>query len=311
MTTKVEEITTSQSLLKRRDTGSTLPPDYDAANGVYELQQVTPSNSSQASLPQYEALYEDAGGSSASNAPGFYPTKHLQIQAEGFALITLPLPPRPEPICVFGVAPDGELEELEYTSIRLMRNSGNCYLVKGEDPNQTPLTTTTYRFGPGKPPKIRMRSNTLSGDLSADTEEIIVKDKGLVSRTTVMRTHLGTLEWRYASRSERKEHEADNLLVLDQVTTVALAGGKQETRRRKVAQLVRNKEFRTQGTKRCTAGNGGRLMIDLREWADRKGDAEQMEIFAVTSCITMLKKEVDRRRTHQMVVIASGAGGGP
>jgi hypothetical protein len=48
-------------------------------------------------------------------------------------------------------------------------------------------------------------------------------------------------------------------------------------------------------------------MIDLREWADEKGANEQMEALAVASCLVMLKKEVDRRRLCQAMVLA-GAG---
>jgi hypothetical protein len=35
------------------------------------------------------------------------------------------------------------------------------------------------------------------------------------------------------------------------------------------------------------------------------------EALVVATCLTMLKKEVDRRRMIQMMVIAGAAGGGP
>lgn len=314
MTTKLETVSVTENNLQRRTSDtSTLPPDYDSTNNTYELARLTPSSSSQTSLPQYETVYGDAG--SSSNQSGFYPTKLLQIQADGFPLIALPLPPRPDPIHIFGISSlTGESEELEYTSFRPARSSGNCFLVKGNDPLQSPLCTTTYRWGPGRPPKIQILGSIDAAASSAESpdynEEITVKDKSCISRTAVMRTHLGTFEWRYASRAERKALGADNVLILDQVTTVALAGGKQETRRQKVAQLVRNAEFRTEGSKRTTAGNGGRLMMDLRGWTDRKGEAGQMEVLVVASIVLMLKKEVDRRRMHQMMAMSSGGGGG-
>ncbi|CAM1504206.1 Fc.00g017970.m01.CDS01 [Cosmosporella sp. VM-42] len=310
MTTQVEIKSAPMSHIRRRSSGtSTLPPDYSSTTCI-ELSQLTPT-SSQASLPQYDAIYENTGSSSSSDPSGFHPTKHLQIKAQGLRCLAFPLPPRPDPIYIFNVAPTGTYEQAEYISIRPTRGSGSCYLVKADDPQHTPICTTTYRWGPGKPPKIQLLAgNTASTKAPDYTEEIEIDCKGCFTRTTSMRTHLGTFEWRYASRAERKALSGDNVLILDRVTTVALEGGKQEVRRRKVAQLVRNSEFRTEGTKKSTAGNGGRLMVDLREWADRKDEAGQMEMLAVASCITMLKKEVDRRRMHQTIAIMAGASGG-
>ncbi|KAF5004951.1 hypothetical protein FDECE_8566, partial [Fusarium decemcellulare] len=172
--------------------------------------------------------------------------------------------------------------------------------------------------GPGRPPKIRLIGNgTDQDDSSTLEEEFELGCKGVLTRSVIMRTHLGTFEWRYSSRAERRAaqawvgEEVGCLLIFDQVTNVALAGGKQEERRRKVAQFVRSDSLRTEGSRRSSAGNGGRLMLDLREWADRKGEAEQMELLAVASCISMMKKEIDRRRMHQTMVIMGGASGGP
>jgi len=52
-------------------------------------------------------------------------------------------------------------------------------------------------------------------------------------------------------------------------------------------------------------------MLDLGEWSDRKNEATEMEILAVVSCVSMMKKEVDRRRMHQTMAIMGGASGGP
>ncbi|KAF5235293.1 hypothetical protein FOXYS1_15662, partial [Fusarium oxysporum] len=193
------------------------------------------------------------------------------IQAPGFALIRLPLPPQPDPIYVFNVAATGELDDAE-----------------ANDPTQAALCTTTYRFGPGKPPKIRFVGD---GSQNGQAEEIEISCKGVLTRSTIMRTHLGTFEWRYSSRAERRSakasvgEEIDCLLILDQVMKVAVVGGKQEERRRKVGQFVRSDGLRTQGSRRSSAGNGGRLMLDLREWLDRKNEAIEMEILAVTMAI--------------------------
>lgn len=90
---------------------------------------------------------------------------------------------------------------------------------------------------------------------------------------------------------------------------MTLAIGKQEERRTILGMFVRNAELRTKGTRGCTAGNGGRLLLNLTEWSDSKVEHEQMEILAISSCIVMLKKEVDRRRIQQIMAMSGGGGG--
>ncbi|OBS26370.1 hypothetical protein FPOA_00311 [Fusarium poae] len=313
MATKIENI--SHSELHSNGCSSAhlyLPPDYESIEAI-ELPPISPASSSTNSLPEYTNIYNN-GDSLIPKATDFHPTKQLQIQASGLPLIRLPLPPQPDPIYIFNVAPTGDIEEAEYVSVRPARNSGSCFLARANDCSQKPLCTTTYRFGPGKPPKIRLEAEISQ---NRQTEDIEISCKGVLTRSVIMRTHLGTFEWRYSSRAERRAAQAsvgeqvDCLLVLDQVIKVAVAGGKQEERRRKVGQFVRSSGLRTPGSKRSTAGNGGRLMLDLREWMDRKEERNEMEILAATSCISMLKKEVDRRRMHQAIAIMGGASGGP
>ncbi|CEI63944.1 hypothetical protein FVEN_g9238 [Fusarium venenatum] len=311
MATKTETI--SHSVFNNNGCSSThlyLPPDYEVTEAI-ELSPISPASCSTNSLPDYTDIYNN--NTSNPEATDFYPTKQLQIQASGLPLIRLPLPPQPDPIYIFNVAPTGDIEEAEYVSIRPARNSGSCFLARANDCAQIPLCTTTYRFGPGKPPKIRLETESQNGK----TEDIEISCKGVLTRSVVMRTHLNTFEWRYSSRAERRAvqtsvgEQVDCLLILDQVIKVAVAGGKQEERRRKVGQFVRSSGLRTPGSKRSTAGNGGRLMLDLREWMDRKEERSEMEILATASCVSMLKKEVDRRRMHQAMAIMGGASGGP
>ncbi|KAH7116652.1 hypothetical protein B0J13DRAFT_653260 [Dactylonectria estremocensis] len=309
MSAAVKPAPAPASHIRRTSIGQdSLPPDYTVSDGD-ELGNLRASSSAD-SLPQYNAVYEDAAAASSSSAAsldaGFQATKQLQIQTKGQPLMRLPLPPRPDPIYVLGVAPTGELGEAEYVSVRPARGSGSCFLARAGDPAQTPICTTTYRFGPNRPPKIQL----LEGHCGS--EEIVFECKGSFTRATTMRTPLGTFEWRYSTRAERRAAgpDVDSLLILDRTTTVPLAGGGSEVRRRKVGQLVRAGGLRTEGTRRSTAGNGGRLMLDLREWADRKAEADQMELLAVASCVSMLKKEVDRRRFHQTMVIMGAASGG-
>ncbi|KAI5462281.1 hypothetical protein BGZ63DRAFT_383442 [Mariannaea sp. PMI_226] len=330
MSTKVETISVSApapapasgalSYHSSRRSVETLPPDYAASQGV-ELGQLRTSSSAD-SLPQYDIVYKHeaaatttATSSSDSSSSDFYPTKSLQVQTRGHPLISLPIPPRPDPIYIYNIAPTGELDQAELVSIRPKRGSGSCFLARANDPDYKPLCSTTYRFGPNKPPKIKLLNQNASyteKEDEAEGEEITIECKGTFTRATVMRTPYGSFEWRYSTRAERRAAggDVDSLLILDQTTTVSLAGGKTQIRRRKVGQLVRGGGSRTEGTKRCTAGNGGRLMLDLREWADRKGEAAQVELLAVASCVSMLKKEVDRRRLQQAMVIAAGVSGG-
>ena len=140
---------------------------------------------------------------------------------------------------MYSVLSTGEVGALAYESLRETRRSGNCVLVcAGDDRAESPLCSTTYHFGPNRPPKLQ-----LMGDVTRQ-EAFEVQSKGCYTRAQSIRTHLGTFQWRYGNRAERKAIGADNLMVLDVVTMVALAGGKQEEKRRRVAQLVRNDEFR-------------------------------------------------------------------
>jgi hypothetical protein len=97
----------------------------------------------------------------------------------------------------------------------------------------------------------------------------------------------------------------------------------------KVAQLVRSATTRTPGTRPSTAGNGGRLEFSrlVRCTGDLvispsgpSYDTEKAvgayqntvidEALVVATCISMLKKEGDRRRALQFMMIAAMASGG-
>ncbi|KAK7403578.1 hypothetical protein QQX98_010671 [Neonectria punicea] len=288
-------------LPSRRDT---LPPYYDVTEDheLDELDDVKTSSPADA-LPRYSAVFNHEAKSSTSSTPGFLATKTLQIQTKGQRLIAPPSAPRPDPIYIHAVTPAGAVDQAEYVSIRPARNSGSCFLARASDPDRKPVCGTTYLFGPGRPPTLRL----------AGGEDIELATRRVLSHGTRMRTPLGTFEWYYAmSRQERRAvgPHVDSLLVLERTTVVVLAGGKWEVRRRRVGQFVRGDGLRTEGTSRSSAGNGGRLMLDLREWADRKDELAQMEVLAVASCVAMLKKEVDRRRSHQSLVLMAAVGGG-
>lgn len=299
--------TKSMPLNQLEEHGDSYPPlpAYEADPNS-DLPAVSPSTST-SSLPQYE----DVAGSSASPS-GFTPTLSLQVENRGVAMVALPLPPRPVPIDVYAVNQDGTLGALAYQSVRQERSSGNSTLHRGTG-NRELLSTSTYRFGPGRPPKIQLCGVEGQQHLAGFNEELAVEGNSPRTRAARIRTHLGTFSWRYASKAERGEVGGGNvhsLLVLDRITTVELEGGKTGEQARRVAQLVRDDEFRTAGSSKRSAGNGGRLMMDLREWSGGKVEAAWMEVFVVTSLLVMLKREVDRRRAVQFAVIMGGGGGG-
>lgn len=282
-------------------------PEYELEDyAQFQALSATASQSESSSLPDYDTL--DASPSASSAAPAvtsFHQTSAFQIETAGHALFHLPRPPKAVPIPVLRVDADGTVGDVVYESLRNKRSSGNCALVRaGHGIAEAPVCSTTYRFGPGKNPQMQLHGRL-------DPNEVYeIQGKGLTTRAQSLRTHLGTFEWRYASRKDRKAVGANSLLLFERVTSVALAGGKQEERRVIVGMLVRNPELRTQGTGGSTAGNGGRLLLNLTEWADTKVEHEQMEILAISSCILMLKKEVDRRRVQQIMMMSGGGGGG-
>ncbi|KAL6910328.1 hypothetical protein GGI43DRAFT_389906 [Trichoderma evansii] len=291
----------SRKLSRSSTSASSLPPAYEPGDYIELDNLSTTSSRSSSSPPQYDNYYLDAQGSSSSSSqPTFHYTRAFQIEARGHPLIAFPYTPRQTAIPIYNVdLSTGIATDLAYQSLRPIRCSGNSNLIRAGDSENDPICRTTYRFGPGKPPKLELCG------LMAYEEEFEVVNKGFTTRSQVFRTHLGTFQWRYAGRDERKAAGANNLMVLDRIVKVALEGGKQEERRIPVARLVRNEEVRSKETKATTAGNGGRLMMNLMEWEGTKGDAEQMEVLVVASCLVMLKKEIDRRRMHQAIAMTT------
>lgn len=258
----------------------------------------------------------------------FIPVAEVQIETVGKPLWSRPLTYNRRPVLVYAVAADGSLEEQPlYISKRPAGSSGSsCFLVAADDVDETPLSATTYRFGPGRHPQVRLAGDSTTIDVETidaasnpESENQTMEDsfqilpRGLLTRAQRFHTRLGTFEWRYASRKERKALGADSLLILDRITKVFHSqdgshGAKTEEVRTPVAHFVRNSEFRTVGSKGCSAGNGGRLQLDLRPWGDTKTEGEMVRVLAITTCLTMLKKEMDRLNMHQMAAVSTFIG---
>ncbi|GAM90443.1 hypothetical protein ANO11243_084860 [Dothideomycetidae sp. 11243] len=251
--------------------------------------------------------YSDAvnGSMSSSQAPNnFATTSELHIHAVGYdenqALIGKSL----ENITVHRL----DSGEVAYTSVRLKRSSNSCALVRGSDTNGTPLIATIYRWGPGRHPRMRIlpRDTPITveqaiNDDKGDCEVVNVRGRSIFNHTQKFETSLGSFEWRDGSRQEKDSCNASTLMIMERTDL-----GKSTL---PVAQFVRNPEFRTPGTKRGLAGeggSGGRLMMNAESWADQKVEPETIEAFVVASCLCMLKKEADRFQAETQVIYTGG-----
>lgn len=259
-------------------------------------------------------MYHDAKNtqntiSSQASTPlqgDFSPSVQLQIRAIGYNLNTACSAPLHEQITVH--SPDDGA--LKYTSVRPKRKSNSCALVYGANTDGTPCISTIYRWGPGRPPKMRIfpkdSGTTVEAAIESNDElcEVVeVSNRRLFSRTQVLKTSFGNYEWRFGSRQECEEaFGANSLLIMEKIdSTGSLNLSKKRIR---IAQLVRNDEYRSEGTNKNHGGNGGRLMMDLRNWADEKTrTASDMEEFIVAGCICMLKREADRMIDNAIAAI--------
>ena len=181
--------------------------------------------------------------------------------------------------------------------MRSKRSSGNCDLVDAESEAGKILASTIYHWGPGKNPVVRINGQGEGGE----GEEFEVLGKSLVSRSTVFECRGVRFEWRYVGRKERSEG-VSSLLVLEKV----------EGERVRVAQLVRGEGTRSPGSSGSSAGNGGRLEVCLDCLdGEVKGEGKVIdEKMVVSTCLVMLKKEVDRRRALQVAMISIAVSGG-
>ncbi|KAJ5876504.1 uncharacterized protein N7529_002088 [Penicillium soppii] len=265
------------------------------------------------SPPEYkEVVASDYASSQSSFPDSFLATSELQVEAIGYNINqALSGSKKLENISVYSVEPGAPIQE-KYTSIRLKSNSNSCALVRSSDPRQNALSSTIYRWGPGRHPRMRILPHDarVSVEQAIDDDKLCgelvdVQSRSMVSRTQVFDTSLGKFEWRYGSREERQAYNADSLLILERKDRIVLADGTKTKSSARVAQLIRNDQFRTPGSVRYSGGNGGRLVMDLRTWKDEKHtDADNVEAFFVASCILMLKREADRFIEHNIAAVA-------
>ncbi|GFF57390.1 hypothetical protein IFM51744_09192 [Aspergillus udagawae] len=210
----------------------------------------------------------------------FHPSRTLHIAAQGIAAFRLPLPSRELEISIYDSA-DGTIA---YVSTRSSVCSGSAIL---SDPNRGDLVRTDFFFGPGRDPEISMTDGSKSQSLP------IKISSRWNSRATSFNTPDGwTLEWSYTKRKD-SNGQKENLIVLQ------LKDVKSKKHGKVLAQLVRGGETRTAGSSSWDAGNGGHLLID--EEAAKYVE----EPLLVATCLLMLKKEIDRRRFMQFMMVGA------
>ncbi|WEW58787.1 hypothetical protein PRK78_004255 [Emydomyces testavorans] len=230
----------------------------------------------------------------------FNPSRSLFINAHGIRLVRLPLPSSELEITIHDA--DGSIA---YISSREKRCSGDATLSSLK--TGAPLLKTSYFFGPNRDPIIRPLVAATAKDIETENggvgaPKIRVSGKWNSRSQYFTTPGGGEFRWRYVRCDDPLRWGCKTLLVLERLEDgkSGMAGG------RRVAQLVRNERTRPEGTSRSTAGNGGELMVDGGVMG-----AEIDEALVVATCLLMLKKEIDRRRVVQMMVLGAMASGGP
>lgn len=207
----------------------------------------------------------------------FTPFKSLHIHTKGIGIVSQAFVPPTELVTKIN-NPDGSLA---YTSIRAKRSSGSCTLSDEKGKN---VIGTEYFFGPNKDPVLKI----------LDSENDKVYEIKTLSKWT-SRNHKfllpdgRTFEWRY-KRSKRFGTNGSK------GTALLLNAGE-----KCIAMLIRNDQTRTLGSTSCSAGNGGELLL-CKDLDGRAGIAEDL---IVATCLLMLKKEIDRRRSVQCITLAA------
>jgi len=205
----------------------------------------------------------------------FTRARSLIINTRGSPLLRLPMPLSELEIPIY--KPDNSIA---YLSTRAKRSSGNCILTDAEGKE---VVSTTYFFGPGKDPILHLLDDTHS-----DNEVKSISRWTSHSQKFVLPDGR-TFQWDY-------KREVGFGAKGKKKTALVLTVGE-----KRIAALIRNSETRSPGSKSCSAGHGGELV--LSEEVDGK-DGLSEEI-VVATCLLMLKKEVDRRRVVQFMFIAS------
>lgn len=246
----------------------------DSAEETFNLKGI--SDKEKQELIHADAVSIASGTTLGPTDPGFNAVKNLRISAKGIPFLRLPLPSSELQINIHNE--DGSVA---YQSTRGLRSSGNSALT---DTGGRQLIATEYFFGPGKDPILHL----LGGEESAKVSTV---SKWTSRSQTFLLPDGREFTWEY-----RKEHGFGSDGKKETALVMTLQG-------KRIAALIRNEETRTPGSKACSAGNGGALL--LGEDFCAKEEESVSEELVVASCLLMLKKEVDRRRAVQMLTLVA------
>ncbi|KAF2004143.1 hypothetical protein P154DRAFT_519694 [Amniculicola lignicola CBS 123094] len=215
----------------------------------------------------------------------FTPLNTFHIDTLGIGLFRIPTPPSELEIYVQNL--DGSLA---YKSTRAKRSSGNCVLSNAQGEN---LIATEYFWGPNRDPIIHVLANEASGEKATDID--IKTTSPWTSRSHKVPLPSGSvLEWQYKTQKGFGGQDKKGQDKRGTALVCTLDG-------KRVAALIRNDETRTVGSKSCSAGNGGDLLLG-EDVGVKTGVSEEM---VVATCLLMLKKEIDRMRGYQAAAIGS------
>jgi hypothetical protein len=216
-------------------------------------------------------------GTTLGPSTTFTPTKTLIINTKGVSVLRLPCPPSELQISVYD-----KNRTIAYLSTRAKRSSGNCVLTNAEGRE---VVGTTYFWGPGRDPVLHL----LCGAERKEEDAIKTASKWTSRSQKFVLPDGRSFEWKYKrERGFGSEGKKGTALVM------SMQG-------QRVAALIRNDETRSLGSKSCSAGNGGELVLGALV-GGKEGIAEEV---VVATCLLMLKKEIDRRRTVQIMMISS------
>lgn len=270
------------------------------------------SKSSDDNLPTFAPPPYDQQSSSID---GFHnPVPHVAItvssvftiQARGTRFFRLPAPSSELEIDIYNGT--SMLNEPTYRSIRGKRSSGSAVLHHA---HRGPLLATNYRFGPGREPEIKY--------ITSGTDEKAVKPGSDDSHAINVKSHCYLFSNRVVTLTRQGDDDQsdDNVFGWEYFRTNTLDGKRRvlalsvksdsapkSDPGKLLAVLVRTDATRTPGSSKCAAGNGGQLLLDL------EATKYMSEELIIATCLMMLKKEIDRQRTRQFMIMGAAAGGG-
>ncbi len=269
-------------------TTSVYPDSVSKNETTYLSTYSTPSN------PNTELLIEPS--------KSFRPGRALQIETRGIGIFLWPRGSKDlnTPI----LASDGTAV---YLSSRPKLRSSNCILSSAATGEV--LASTTYPAMPGRKPFVTLGPGS-TGDGEKDdegrTEDIEVKSKGFTTRTRLFESRKwGKFQWRYGNSEEKKNAGVHSLLILEKLSGITNdTDNGHNNGIIRIAELLRSDETRSKGSRKSSAGNGGKLVLDER------AAQEVDEVLVVATCLLMLKKEIDRRRAMQYTAVTTGGVGG-